>query len=71
MPLSVIHTSLAFSHFEIIPFTSQGAMNWPFLILIVFPVSAAEVIRSVCLLRKAGICIISTKSFTLFACDGK
>jgi len=46
-------------------------MNWPFLILIVFPVSAAEVIRSVCLLRKAGICIISTKSFTLFACDGK
>ena len=55
VPLSVIHTSLAASHFESIPLTSQGAKNCPFFIFTINPEWHAASIRSVCLLKKAGI----------------
>ena len=43
-------------------FMSQGARNWPFLMLIARPVSAAASSRSVWRHRKAGICSTSTAS---------
>ena len=64
MPLSQISTFLLLKwlHFEIMFNMSAGAKNWPFFILIGKLVLHAASIRSVCLLRKAGICIMSKTS---------
>ena len=51
-------------------FMSQGARNWPFLMLIARPVLAAATSRSVCRDRKAGICSTSTASATRAHCSG-
>ena len=48
---------------------SHGAKNWPFLTLIIFPVLAAAIKRSVCLHKKAGICITSTWLATILHCS--
>ena len=48
---------------------SQGARNWPFLMLIARPVSAAARSRSVWRQRKAGICRTSTTSATGLHCQ--
>ena len=45
-------------------FMSQGARNWPFLMLMARPVAAAASSRSVWRDRKAGICSTSTASAT-------
>ena len=48
---------------------SQGAKNCPFLTLIIFPVFAAAINRSVCLHKKAGICKTSTCFATMEHCS--
>ena len=51
-------------------FMSFGDRNCPFLTLMGNPVLPAAINRSVCLQRKAGICITSTTDLTASACHG-
>ena len=48
---------------------SQGAKNCPFLTLIIFPVLAAAINKSVCLHKNAGICKMSACLATIEHCS--
>ena len=70
-PLSVIKIFLFpdSSNFLMTLAISQGAKNWPFLTLIIFPVLAAAINKSVWRHKKAGICKTSTWSATIEHCS--
>ncbi len=74
VPLSVI---IILSFFNEVAFSttflmSNGDKNCPFFMFIIFPTLAASNIKSVCLHKKAGICIISNtwaaSSISLILC---